>query len=143
MGLLKPAAKGGGNVTVQGSSNSSKLTFTLGDGDIEVQLPANYTAAGASTANGAAVAGDPGDTAAFDFAITLNIPANATVSEQSRVVSATANGGQVATATITQAAGDPTLSVTPSVINLNNAGDVESATVQTNTNWRIKVVPDA
>ena len=36
------APKGGGNVTITGKSNSSKLNFALGVGDITVTLPTSY-----------------------------------------------------------------------------------------------------
>ena len=56
------ATKTGGTVTISGTSNSSKLTFTLGTGDLAITLPATYTAAGSTVTNGAAITGDPGAT---------------------------------------------------------------------------------
>lgn len=49
--------KSGGTVSISGVSNSSKLTFSLGSGDIEFSLPSSYLAAGSSTANGYAIDG--------------------------------------------------------------------------------------
>lgn len=75
-------AKSGGTVTISGTSNSSKLTFTLtGTNGIGLVLPANYTANSVSTANGAAITGDPGAAQQYAFSITFtNIQENATVS---------------------------------------------------------------
>lgn len=60
--------KTGGNVTITGKSNSTKLTFAVTPAEengLTLQLPANYTAAGKTTANGAAIADDPGAAGEF------------------------------------------------------------------------------
>lgn len=133
------APKGGGNVTISGRSNADTITFTLGAGDIIVTLPSNYTAAGKTTNNGTAIAGDPGASAQFDFSIVISVPANGTVSQKTRIVTATTKtGGETASATITQAAGDPVLTVTPTSINLTVTGTAVSATVTSNTNWTVE-----
>ena len=129
--------KGGGNVTITGKSNSSKLTFSLGSGDITITLPTTYLAGGASTTNGASVTGDPGAVAEFDFSLTIAIPANTTTAAKTRSVNVLAAGGQSAAATISQAAGDPTLSVSPTGITLEADGTQVAVTVTSNTNWTI------
>jgi len=86
------APKGGGNVTITGKSNSSKLNFALGVGDITVTLPTNYSAGGATTPNNTAITGDPGASAEFEFSMTLAIPANSTVTNKSRKITITAAG---------------------------------------------------
>nr|DAF13285.1 MAG TPA: hypothetical protein [Caudoviricetes sp.] len=131
------AAKGGGTVTMTGTSNSSKLTFALGSGDISVSLPGSYSAAGASTANAAAIAGDPGAAAQFDFSIQFSVPANTTINAKSKVITVTAAGGQSDSGTISQAAGDPTLSVSPTSVTLDAAGTAKAVTVTSNTNWTV------
>lgn len=60
--------KTGGNVTITGKSNSTKLTFAVTPAEengLTLQLPANYTAAGKTTANGAVIADDPGAAGEF------------------------------------------------------------------------------
>jgi hypothetical protein len=131
------APKGGGTVTITGSTNSSKLNFALGAGNIAISLPTNYSAGGATTANNAAITGDPGAAAQFDFSIQVTVPANTTTAAMTRAITVTANGGQSATSTISQAAGDPTLSVSPTSITLTAAGTAVSATVTSNTNWTV------
>mgnify|MGYP002578531276 CR=1 FL=1 len=57
--------KTGGNVTITGKSNSTKLLFAVASAEengLALLLPANYTAAGKTTANGAVIADDPGRT---------------------------------------------------------------------------------
>lgn len=132
------APKAGGNVTITGKSNSSKLTFALGAGDITLSLPSTYSAGGATTNNAAAIAGDPGASAEFDFSITLNVPANATTSAKSKAITVTAAGGQTATSNINQAAGDPTLSVSPASITFDWQGTAVAVTVTSNTNWSVE-----
>jgi hypothetical protein len=131
-------AKGGGNVTVTGKSNSAKLKFVLGSGAVVASLPANYSAGGASTANDTAISGDPGATAEYAFSITLSAAANGTTAARTQTLTVTANGGQSAQATISQAAGDPTLSISPSSITLTAAGTAVAVTVTSNTNWSVE-----
>lgn len=132
------APKGGGNVTITGKSNSSKLNFALGAGDITVTLPASYSAGGATTTNNTAITGDPGASAEFSFSITIEIPKNTTVATKSRKITVTAAGGQIATANISQAAGDPTLSVTPATVTLDAEGTAVAVSVTSNTNWSVE-----
>lgn len=132
------APKAGGNVTITGKTNSSRLTFALGGGDIPITLPGSYSAGGASTVNGTDITGDPGAAAEFDFSLTVEVPANTTVSEKSRAISVTAAGGQSGSSTISQTAGDPILSVSPSSITIDAAGTAVSVTVSSNTNWTIE-----
>jgi len=131
------APNAGGNVTLQGTSNSALLTFSLGTGDIVVSLPATYLAGGASTNNGVAIAGDPGASGSYNFSITLNVPANTTTGSLTKIVTVTAQGGQSASATITQAAGDPYLTVDPTSLLLEADGTAQSVTVSSNTNWTV------
>jgi hypothetical protein len=130
--------KGGGSVTVTGTSNSSKLNFALGIGAIVASLPSTYSAGGASTSNDAVITGDPGATAQYNFSITLTAAANGTTASRTQTLTVTANGGQSAQSTLSQAAGDPTLSVSPTSITLTAAGTAVSVTVTSNTNWSVE-----
>lgn len=133
-------AKTGGTVTVSGTSNSSKLTFSLtGTNGIGLTLPASYTANSVSTSNGAAITGDPGATQQYSFSITFtNIGANSGITALTSQLTVTDNAGHTDTCTITQAAGDATLSISPTTINLTAAGVADnSVTVTSNTSWSI------
>lgn len=131
------ATKEGGNVTVTGKSNSSKLTFSLGAGDITVTLPANYSAGGAETANAAAITGDPGASAEFDFSVTIDVPKNETTAPKARAINVVAAGGQSASATISQPAGDPVLTISPTSVTIEADGTAVAVTVTSNTNWQV------
>lgn len=132
------ASKAGGSVTVKGKSNSSKLTFALGTGDITITLPNTYTAAGKSATNGTAINGDPGASAEFEFSLAVTVPANTTIAAKSRQITVTTAGGQSATSTISQAAGDAALEVLPASITLEADGTAVEVTVTSNTSWTVE-----
>ena len=133
-------AKTGGTVTIAGTSNSSKLTFSLtGTDSIGLTLPSSYTANSVATNNGASITGDPGATQQYSFSITFtSIGANSSTSALTAQLTVTDNAGHTDTCTITQAAGDATLSISPTTINLTAAGVADNAvTVTSNTSWSI------
>ena len=131
-------------LTITGTSNSSKLTFSLASGGtLALTLPSSYTANSVSTNNGAAISGDPGATQEFAFSIAFtSIGANPTITARSAQLIVTDNAGNTATCTITQAAGDATLSVSPASVQIDwNAateGTSASFSVTSNTNWTIE-----
>lgn len=128
----------GGNITITGTSNSTKLTFALGTGTLALTLPASYTASSLSTNNGAAISGDPGAVSEYNFSITFTgITANSGVEDITRQLTVTANGAQSAICTITQASSSATLSVSPTTIELDYQGTAQNVTVTSNTTWEI------
>lgn len=135
-------AKTGGNVTITGKSNSTKLTFAATPAEengLTLQLPENYTAAGKQTANGAVIADDPGATGEFVWSITIsNVPTNVSIEELVATLSVTAAGGQKAQVTITQAAGDSTLEIDKETINLDVNGSAQTVNVTSNDEWTWK-----
>lgn len=132
------AQKTGGTVTITGTSNSSQLTFSLGTGDLTLTLPSTYTAAGNSTNNGAAITGDPGAVQEFAFSIAFTVPANTDVDSKSRQIIVTDHAGNAHTCTLTLAAGDAYLTVSPSSVEIPwDASESKSFTVESNTNWTI------
>lgn len=131
--------KTGGTVTISGTSNSSKLTFSKGTDNIGITLPSAYTAGGASTNNGAAISGDPGASQQYAFSIQLTVPANTGVTDLTCQIIVTDNAGHTATCTLTLAAGDATLSVSPLTIDLPWDGSTTGTiTVTSNTNWTVE-----
>lgn len=131
--------KTGGNVTITGKSNSTKLTFAVTpaeDNGLTLQLPANYTAAGKTTANGVAIADDPGAAGEFVWSITISdVPANVTIEELTATLKVTAAGGQTANVTVTQAAGDSTIELDKETINLDVNGTQQTVNVTSNDSW--------
>lgn len=137
--------KEGGSLTIKGKSNSAKLAFSLVDNaegtlnDLSLTLPAKYTAAGAETANSAAITGDPGASAQYDFSITFTgIAENLTINELqcALLVKAGENAAQ-AQITIKQTAGDPTFSFDKESITIEASGAAVSQGVKSNTSWTL------
>lgn len=131
------AIKGGQTVTISGKSNSAKLTFTLGTGDLSITLPTQYTAAGTKVNNGATITGDPGASADYDWSIQFTVSANATIDEKSKQIIVTDDAGNTDTCVLTQAAGDPTLSVSKTSVDLTWQGTAVSFNITSNTSWSI------
>lgn len=131
--------KTGGNVTITGKSNSTKLTFSVTPAEengLTLQLPANYTAAGKTTANGVVIADDPGAAGEFVWSITISdVPANVTIEELTATLKVTAAGGQTANVTVTQAAGDSTIELDKKTINLDVNGTQQTVNVTSNDSW--------
>lgn len=136
----KPAVdKGGGAITLTGKSNTLKITFSKGAGDIiaadisAIQFQAN----GSIATSGTAISGDPGAKAKYTFSLTLNASANETIEARTQQIIAIANGGQKATATLNQTAGDPFIEVTPTTIDVPQDGSAVQVTVDTNTTFTV------
>lgn len=136
-GAEMAAPKDGGTLTIEGKSNSGKLTFAFVGESHEVSLPSQYQANGTATDNAATIEGDPGASNEFAFSIELSIPENQTIDEVSRVLKITANGGQSSQITIKQAAGDASLSVSPKEITIPQDGSAVSVNVTSNTSWTV------
>lgn len=131
------AAKGGQNVTISGKSNSAVLTFSLGQGNLQVTLPSGYTAGGVATNNGASISGDPGASAEYNWSIVLVVPENKGTTELTRQIIVTDEVGKTDTCLLTQTAGDATLTVSKTSIELSYTGEDVSFEVTSNTSWKI------
>ena len=131
--------KGGGAITLTGKSNTSKITFSKGAGDI---IDANISAIqfqvnGLNATSGTTISGDPGAKAKYTFSLTLEASANDTIEARTQQIIAIANGGQKATATLNQTAGDPFIEVAPTIIDVPQDGSAVQVTVDTNTTFTV------
>lgn len=131
--------KGGGNVTLTGKSNTTKITFSKGAGDvIDANISAiHFTANGASATSGIEITGDPGAKAKYTFSVTLIAAANETIEARTQQIIAIAAGGQKVTATLKQTAGDPFIEVIPTEIDVPQDGSAVQVTVDTNTAFTV------
>ncbi len=141
IGHTATVGKEGGTVTINGTSNSTKLTFSLTPDKthpLTLKIPTSYRAAGKATNNGAVIADDPGATGAFAFSIVFSdIAANMNVNDLVNTLKVTAAGGQTANTVITQTAGDPFLEIDKEVINLDANGTPQIISVNANIKWTI------
>jgi hypothetical protein len=133
------ADKAGKVVTISGVSNSRKLTFSLGTGNLtDISLPSTYTANSMSTSNGANISGDPGAAAEYNFSISITVPANSETAAKSRQIIVTDEAGHQDVCTLTSAAGDAYVTVQEGTIELDYLGTPVPWTVESNTTWTIE-----
>jgi len=131
--------KGGGTITLTGKSNSQKITLSKGTGSIiKADITAiKFTVNGATATSGINISGDPGAKAKYSFILTLTAAANETIESRTQQIIATASGGQKATTTLKQTAGDPFIEVTPTKIDVPQDGSAVQVTVDTNTTFTV------
>lgn len=114
-----------------GNSNLASITFA-------VDSNASWLTAGKLVVNkkeynsGAEIEGDPGANNVYAFEIKFTAAANPTV--KTRTGNITINGYKY---TVTQAAGDATLTVSPTALTFAAAGETKQITITTNTVWTI------
>lgn len=115
-----------------GNANLASITFAV-DSDASNWLTAGKLVVNTKQYNSdAAIEGDPGASDVYSFEITFTAAANPTVNTRSGHV--TVNGRKY---TVTQAAGDATLSVSPTSLTFAAAGETKQITITTNTAWTI------
>lgn len=131
--------KEGGNVTITGKSNSTKLSFAVVSAEengLKLRLPANYTVNGRTTANEAVIANDPGADGEFVWSITISgVPANATMDVLKATLKVFAADGQAAIVMVTQAAGDSAIELDKGSIDLDVNGTQQTVNVTSNDSW--------
>lgn len=139
-GSTQAVDKAGGKITITGTSNSSILTFTKGSGDIVTAdiTALDYTANGSDATNGVEIADDPGASAKYAFSIELDATANDTIDARTQQITVKAASTSVtATITLNQTAGDPTLEVSPTSVDVPQDGSEVSVQVTTNTTFTV------
>ena len=130
--------KAGKVVTISGVSNSKKLKFSLGTGDLAITLPESYVANSVSTGNNTDIAGDPGAVSEFPFSISINVPANESITAQTRQIIVEDGAGNRDVCLLTLAAGDPFITIAEGVIELDYVGTPVTVKVFSNTTWMIE-----
>ncbi len=132
------ADKSGKVVTISGVTNSARLTFKLGTGELQVALPSTYSANSVNTSNGAAISGDPGATAEFPFSISIDVPGNDGTTSLSRQIIVEDEVGNRDVCLLTLAAGDAFITIAEGPIELDYLGTPVSVKVESNTNWTVE-----
>lgn len=134
--------KAGGTITLTGKSNSKNITFSKGTGAIISAdiSKIKFTANGAAATSGTNILGDPGAKAKYSFSLTLTAAGNETIEARTQQIIAKADGGQKATVTLKQTAGDPFIEVAPTNIDVPQNGSAAQVTVDTNTTFTVTPV---
>lgn len=132
------STKEGKTVTISGVSNSRKLTFSLGTGNLNITLPTTYKANSLTTNNGAVISGDPGASAMYNFSIAINVPANTGTSELTRQIVVTDEAGHQDACLLTLASGDAYITIAEGTIELDYKGTPVTVEVLSNTTWTVE-----
>ena len=115
-----------------GNANLASITFAV-NSDASNWLTAGKLVVDTKQYNsGAAIEGDPGASDVYSFEITFTAAANPTVSTRTGHI--IVNGQKY---TVTQAAGDATLSVSPTSLTFAATGETKQITITTNAAWTI------
>lgn len=115
-----------------GNANLASITFAV-DSDASAWLTAGKLVVATKEYNSdAPIAGDPGASNVYAFEITFTAAANPTV--KARTGHIIVNGQKYI---VTQAAGDATLSVSPTSLTFTAAGETKQINITTNTAWTI------
>lgn len=130
--------KEGKIVTIEGVSNSAKLTFKLGTGELNLTLPSQYIANSIATNNGSTISGDPGALQEYPFSISFNVPANEGTTPLTRQIIVTDGAGHQDICLLTLAAGNAYVTVQEGIIDLDYLGTPVNVSVQSNTSWTIE-----
>ena len=139
-GSTQAVDKAGGSIKITGKSNSASLTFTKGSGDIITAdiTSITYQANGSDATNGQEIDGDPGAIAQYAFELTLSANANETIEAKTQQITVKgATTSVTATITLNQTAGDPTLEVSPTSIDVPQDGSEVNVQVTTNTTFTV------
>lgn len=138
-GVTVPATAG--RVTITGVSNSPKLEFEVGAGDIvsEDLGDKQFTADGSITStNGMPILGDPGADHKYEFSIEINYDLNDTVESRTQMFMIKGSSDGIAQKlTITQSAGSARLEVSPAEITVPQVGSAVNVQVTTNTTFTV------
>lgn len=115
-----------------GNSNLAAITYAV-DSDASKWLTAGKLVVNKKEYNsGVKIEGDPGANDVYAFEIKFTAAANTTVN--TRAGNITVNGQKY---TVTQAAGDATLTVSPTALTFAAVGETRQIAITTNTAWTI------
>lgn len=122
----------GGIVTISGTSNSPKLTVSVGNGGTLGTLQVN----GSTATNGSAISGDPGATAQYDWSIQIQVGENLTAAPRNIAVTVTGSSSSISdTVQIVQAASvfEYTFNIAAGTASLPASGGNSAITAQLTT----------
>lgn len=130
-------------VTIIGVSNSAKLTFSLGVGDLEISLPSKYTVNSILfTDNGANISGDPGASAQYEFSINIFVPTNQYAETYNRQIIVTDEAGHQDQCLLTIDAAKAYITISEQHIELGYFGNPKTVSVTSNATWAIEGFED-
>lgn len=143
MDTSKPdVPKTGGTVTINGASNSSKLSWRLGLMDGDAYLPLmnflrDITVNDHAITNGGAIALDPGATAKYNFVATIVLPESPFPVDAPVTLEITDDSGAKKKCMFTYKAGASALSVDKTSLSFTAAGGAQVVNITSNDEWSV------
>ena len=141
MEASKPAvAATGGSVTINGTSNSSKLSWSCTATAMGIPTPLNdisVTVNGNRITSNTAISGDPGASDRYNFVVTITVPRSVYPVNASVIFRMTDDAGAAKECTFTWNAGASSLSLGKSSLSLVNGGTGQTVNVTSNDDWNV------
>ena len=139
--LTITVAKGTETIHVTGKSNSKLLTFTWKTNFGIANVTSFKVNSSTTATSGTAIAGDPGNTGAYNYDVTVVVPKNGTITARSASLEIKGEDSTVVkTITITQALGDSYLylnsqGTTTATITIPKNGGEQTLKILSNDEW--------
>lgn len=134
------AEQKGQRVTISGKSNAKMLYFSLGQGNLDVELP-RYFKANTSAVDrelDKEIASDPGKYAQYDFSITIDVPKNNSINELHRQIIVIDDAGNDAVCKLISTASAAYVEIPATEITLEASGAPVTIIVNSNTSWSVQ-----
>lgn len=138
--IPKQAASGNVSITISGKSNAEKIQFIAASNASAVEsgmTPTRFIVNSATYTSNAAITGDPGVTAEYTWSVTVNIPVNQSVNDQSYRFLVKTPNTEAQTVTITQSGATPTLTLDKAIASIPQGGGSQTIAVTSNTSWTV------
>lgn len=138
--IAKVAASGNVSITITGKSNASKIQLMAhpSAGTLEASMtPTKYIVNGTSYSSNAAITDDPGATEEYTWSVSMSIPANTSVNDQSYRFGIKTPGTDTQIITVTQSGATPTLALDKTSVTIPQTGGSSSVAVTSNTTWTV------
>lgn len=139
--LTMNVAKGGETIHITGKSNSKLLTFTWKTNFGIANVTSFKVNSSTTATSGTAIAGDPGATGEYTYAVTVVVPKNETIAARSATLEIKGEGSTVVkTITIIQALGDSYLylnsqGTTTATVTIPKGGGEQTLEILSNDEW--------
>lgn len=138
--IAKQPASGNISINVTGTSNADKIQLLRHPSANTVEqgmTPTKYSVNGTTYNSGAVITGDPGATAQYTWSVSVDIPVNQSVSDQTYRFGIKTTNTDTQFITITQSGCAPTLSLDKTTATIAQAGGSTTVAVTSNTTWAV------
>lgn len=125
---------------ITGKSNAEKITIIVNptaDSVLRNMTPKKYSVNGNIYSSGEAITDDPGATAEYVWNMSMDLPVNTSVNQQTYSFNIKTPGSELVTVTVKQAGAAPTLSLGASTATIPQAGGETSIQITSNAAWSV------